>query len=115
MVKLALELGDPASARQAICQGLRALPGNEPIYRARMQIEHALGNIDGVNSAMRELASVLLGAADDGFDSTRHRRPSICIVVSTRVVNSGTPHRPRPATMDDALEARSQRAFDHVR
>ena len=68
VVKLALELGDPASARQAICQGLRALPGNEPIYRARMQIEHALGNIDGVNGALRELTSVLLGAADDGFE-----------------------------------------------
>jgi hypothetical protein len=33
-----------------------------------MQIEHALGNVDGVNGAMRELTSVLLGAADDGFE-----------------------------------------------
>ena len=54
VVRLALELGEPAAARDAVTQGLRALPGNEPIYRARMEIEHALGNADGVNNALRE-------------------------------------------------------------
>lgn len=67
VVRLALELGEPAAARDAITQGLRALPGNEPIYRARMEIEHALGNADGVNNALRELTCVLAGAVDDGF------------------------------------------------
>jgi hypothetical protein len=67
VVRLALELGEPAAAREAVTQGLRALPGNEPIYRARMEIEHALGNSDGVNNALRELTCVLAGAVDDGF------------------------------------------------
>ena len=67
VVRLALELGEPAAARDAVTQGLRALPGNEPIYRARMEIEHALGNADGVNNALREFTCVLAGAVDDGF------------------------------------------------
>ena len=64
---LALELGEPAAAREAMTQGLRALPGNEPIYCARKEIEHALGNGDGVNNALRELTCVFAGAVDDGF------------------------------------------------
>ena len=50
-------------------QGPRALLGNEPIYRARMEIEHALGNADGANNALRELTSVLMSDVDDGFAS----------------------------------------------
>ena len=50
-------------------QGLRAFLGNEPVYRARMEIEHALGNADGANNALRELTSVLMGAVDDGVAS----------------------------------------------
>ena len=65
----ALELGEPAAAREAVSQGLRAVLGNEPIYRARMEIEHALGNADGADNALRELTSVLIGAVDDGFAS----------------------------------------------
>jgi hypothetical protein len=57
VVRLAIELGEPAAARGAVIQGLRALPGNEPIYRAQMQIEHAVGNGYGVNNALRELTA----------------------------------------------------------
>lgn len=66
VVRLALELGEPAGAKGGD-RWLRAFPGSEPTYRAGMEIEHAVGNADGVNNALRELSCVLAGAVDDGF------------------------------------------------
>jgi len=58
-VDIALNLGDIAAARHAVTQGLRALPLNEPLYRARMRVESASGNADGVRQALGELTAAL--------------------------------------------------------
>lgn len=64
-VELAMNLGDLVAARHAVTQGLRALPLNEPLYRARMRIEAAGGNTDGVRNALVELTTAL-GDATSG-------------------------------------------------
>ena len=58
-VEIAMNLGDFDSARHAVTQGLRALPMNEPLYRARMRIEAASGNPNGVRQALGELGAAL--------------------------------------------------------
>lgn len=50
-----LEAGDVEEARRAVIQGLRALPGNEPLYRERIRIEEAAGNTKAARSALMEL------------------------------------------------------------
>ncbi|MGD9796163.1 MAG: LysM peptidoglycan-binding domain-containing protein, partial [Acidimicrobiia bacterium] len=60
-VDIAMNLGDLVAARHAVTQGLRALPLNEPLYRARMRIEAASGNPDGVRQALSELTTGLGG------------------------------------------------------
>lgn len=59
LVELATNAGRGDLARHAITQGLRALPGNEVLYRARMPVEHDDGNLAGVRTAYEELASSL--------------------------------------------------------
>lgn len=59
LVELASDAGDLAAARAAVMQGLRGLPGNEPLYRARMCLEHQAGNLAGVRSAYDELVALL--------------------------------------------------------
>ena len=67
-VEIAMNLGDLVAARHAVTQGLRALPLNEPLYRARMRIEAAGGNPDGVRQALGELTSAL-GTCADGSEA----------------------------------------------
>jgi hypothetical protein len=64
MVDLALELDDVTAARHAVSQGLKALRVNEPLYRARMQVEAHCGNRAGIRAAYDELASLLQELAD---------------------------------------------------
>ncbi len=59
LVDLALEAGNVDLARYAVLQGLRGLPGNEILYRARMRIEDAAGNTTAIKSAFNELLSYL--------------------------------------------------------
>ncbi len=59
LVELATGAGRTDLARHAITQGLRALPGNEVLYRARMTVEHDDGNLAGVRAAYEELVSYL--------------------------------------------------------
>ena len=59
LVELALTAGDVESARFAVLQGLRALPGNEVLYRSRMRIEDRAGNQAALRSAYNELQAVL--------------------------------------------------------
>jgi DNA-binding SARP family transcriptional activator len=59
LVELATSAGRIDLARHAITQGLRALPGNEVLYRARMTVEHDDGNLAAVRSAYEELVSFL--------------------------------------------------------
>jgi len=59
LVDLSLLAGDLDTARYAVMQGLRGLPGNEVLYRARMRIENAAGNATAVRTAYRELTDYL--------------------------------------------------------
>jgi phage tail protein X/DNA-binding SARP family transcriptional activator len=63
LVELALGAGDIDLARFAVLQGLRALPGNEVLYRSRMRIEDQAGNQAALRSAYNEL-QVVLGDLD---------------------------------------------------
>lgn len=63
-VDIGLNLGDLEGARRAVLQGLRALPLNEPLYRARMRVEAAGGNPEGVRRALNELTCALDATAD---------------------------------------------------
>jgi DNA-binding SARP family transcriptional activator len=59
LVGLATAAGRTDLARHAITQGLRALPGNEVLYRARMRVEYDAGNLASVRAAYTELESFL--------------------------------------------------------
>lgn len=83
--ELALECGDLNRARWAAVQGLRAVPGDEALYRLRMRIEDAAGNPSGVRRAFDELVSHLdefgLGPSPEttallaGLTTAPHRQP----------------------------------------
>jgi DNA-binding SARP family transcriptional activator len=66
LVDLAIDDDDPATARHALNQGLRALRVNEPLYRARMKLEAHVGNHTGVRNVYNELTQLLSELADDG-------------------------------------------------
>ncbi|WP_040492317.1 LysM peptidoglycan-binding domain-containing protein [Ilumatobacter nonamiensis] len=68
LVDLALDAGALASARRGVTQALKALPANEPLYRARMRIESAADNPSGVAAAFDELASLLAEMSEDGVE-----------------------------------------------
>ncbi len=68
LVDLALDEGDLGTARRAVSQGLRALPINEPLYRARMRIEAAADNAAGVRATYDELSTLLGDLSRDGFN-----------------------------------------------
>jgi len=70
LVDLSLEAGDLDGARWAVQQGLRALPGNEPLYRARMRVESEAGNPAAVRSAYQELVSLLDDLDTEPSDAT---------------------------------------------
>jgi len=59
LIDLTLDSGELDLARHAVVQGLRGLPGNEILYRARMRIEHAAGNPTAVRTAFTELSNYL--------------------------------------------------------
>jgi hypothetical protein len=50
-----LEHGDPQPALWATAQGLLASPGNEVLYRDRMQAHDRAGNPAGIEAVMQEL------------------------------------------------------------
>lgn len=59
LTELAVDTGQPDIAKEAIAAGFRGLPGNEPLVRARMRLEHDLGNNTGVHTAWQELQRFL--------------------------------------------------------
>jgi len=59
LVDLSLDAGNIDLARYAVLQGLRGLPGNEILYRARMRIEDSAGNATAVRAAYNELLTYL--------------------------------------------------------
>lgn len=70
LVTLTLDVDDTETARWAITQGLRGLPGDEVLYRLRMQVEHHTGNLPGVTAAYEELVRYLLEFDADPSPST---------------------------------------------
>ncbi|MDQ6837457.1 MAG: LysM peptidoglycan-binding domain-containing protein [Actinomycetota bacterium] len=70
VVKLAAGAGETKTARHALVQGLRGLPGNELLYRARMTLEHCAGNLAGVKAAYVELLSSLADLDTDPTEPT---------------------------------------------
>lgn len=59
LVDLAVEAGHLDVAREALTRGLRALPGDEHLYRIRMRVEAAAGNHVGIAAAYNELTVYL--------------------------------------------------------
>lgn len=69
LVNLELQAGDIEEARRAVTQGLRALPGNEVLYRERIRIEETAGNTKAARSALKELIHYL---EDLGTEPSTH-------------------------------------------
>ena len=59
-------------ARHALAQGLGALPGNEVLYRQRMQLEHDAGTLAGVKAAYEELRAMLADFDSEPTESTQN-------------------------------------------
>lgn len=59
LVDLALDAGLTDTARAAVTRGLRGLPGDEQLYRARMRVEHHAGQHTAVAAAYDELTVYL--------------------------------------------------------
>jgi hypothetical protein len=88
---LALEAGEVERARWALGQGLRALPGDEMLYRLRMRVEDAAGNPAGVRRVFQELEAHL-----DDFGLT----PSTATVDLLRELSTATAERGDVHTTD---------------
>jgi nucleoid-associated protein YgaU/DNA-binding SARP family transcriptional activator len=59
LADLAVEAGDYDAARAAIISGLRGVPMSEALYRARMNVEAASGDLHAVKKAYAELTCLL--------------------------------------------------------
>jgi DNA-binding SARP family transcriptional activator len=59
LTPLALAAGLVEVARNAIRRALRAVPGDEDLYRCRLRVEGHSGNLAGVRSAYAELTAAL--------------------------------------------------------
>lgn len=70
LAKLAQADGNTNLARHALVQGLRALPGNEVLYRQRMQLEHDTGNLAAVKAAYEELSNQLSELESEPSEAT---------------------------------------------
>lgn len=68
LVDLALDAGELDIGRRGVSRALRALPGNEPLYRSRMKLEAAADNPSGVCAAFDELTSMLTELSEVGFE-----------------------------------------------
>jgi DNA-binding SARP family transcriptional activator len=59
LYQLSVDSGDLATARFALVQGLKGVPGHEDLYRLRMQLEHRASNTSAVHAAFSELTRQL--------------------------------------------------------
>ena len=55
LARIALERGDHRLATMAALQGLKAVPGSEPLYRDRMEAAHLAGDPAAVDRIVEEL------------------------------------------------------------
>lgn len=92
LVELATAAGDTATARDAILRGLRGLPGNEALYRTRMELEHSTGNTAAVHAAWDELTEFLLDLDSEPSEATR--------TLYEQLTGGGGPDRRDPPTQD---------------
>lgn len=76
IVDHAVDSGDIACARDALRRGQQALPGYESLYRSRMNVESAAGNLADVTKAYNELVGYLrtLTGSDNGEVSPATQR-----------------------------------------
>ena len=65
LADIALQLGDPDTARWACYQAHKVVPGCEQCYLRRFQVAHLAGNPIELRSAMSELQQII--RVDDGF------------------------------------------------
>lgn len=77
VARRATESGDFDMARRAIRRGLHGLPGNEVLYRARMQLEADAGNTAGVQQAYKELVQQLLDFDEQPSEETVELRAAL--------------------------------------
>jgi hypothetical protein len=77
VARRATESGDFDMARRAIRLGLHGLPGNEVLYRARMQLEADAGNAAGVQQAYKELLQHLLDFDEQPSEETVELRAAL--------------------------------------
>lgn len=87
LVNLATASDDVDTARHAIVQGLRGLPGNEALYRSRMTLEHGAGNMAAVKGAYVELLGFLADLDADPSNATQKLYESF-----TRPARPAGPH-----------------------
>lgn len=59
LYRLACEADDLTTARFALVQGLKAVPGHEDLYRLRMQLEHRAANTAAIHATFNELTHQL--------------------------------------------------------
>lgn len=59
LYRLACDAADLATARFALVQGLKAVPGHEDLYRLRMQLEHRAANTAAIHATFNELTHQL--------------------------------------------------------
>ena len=55
LFELACDIGDLATARYALVQGLQGVPGHEDLYRLRMQLEHRCAGPSAVHGVFNDL------------------------------------------------------------
>lgn len=68
-IDLALDSDDIGRARTFAASALRALPGNEAVYRARMRTEAHAGNTAGIRNAYAELQAALAElSSEDAYE-----------------------------------------------
>jgi len=88
LAKVAQADGNTDLARHALVQGLRALPGNEVLYRQRMHLEHDAGNPAGVKAAYAELVRLLQDLDTDPSEITVETYESLIKTACQTVVIS---------------------------
>ena len=59
LYRLACDAADLTTARFALVQGLKAVPGHEDLYRLRMQLEHRAANTAAIHATFNELTHQL--------------------------------------------------------
>lgn len=85
LVDFALEADDIDGAHRATAQGLKAIPLNEPMYRARMRIEAHAGNPAGVKAVYNELIRLMTDLDGEPYEPDSKTKCLLTDFVSAQV------------------------------